>query len=403
MIADDLARWVVNLRPSESDLGLADRALLDSVGCAVAAREHPVMGRSRSLADPERWAVATHVLDLDDLHLPSTAHISTVCVPATVAAGGGPRDYLAGAGVMARVGTALGWRHYSAGWHATTTAGAIGAAACAASALGLSEPQIATAVALAVPASGGLQRAFGTDAKSLQVGFAVSAGIRAARLAADAAQVDISVVDAWLPLVAASATAVGDLESGGPAVPGGLAVKLFPCCYAVQRPIAAVQQIREGIDPQEISRISVRTPAASVQPLIHSRPRTGLESKFSLEYAVVAALLDDAVGMSSFTDAAVQRDAARALVELVDVERVNGGDGLLAGEVVIGIQVRSGKTYRTRLAVPPGAPSRPPSAHQLAQKVEECLAGTGIAGREITWRTAARILTSALGSGSEQG
>jgi hypothetical protein len=57
-------------------------------------------------------------------------------------------------------------------------------------ALGLPAERIAAAMALAVPAAGGVQRAFGTDAKSLQVGFAVDAGIRAARLAAAGAQAD---------------------------------------------------------------------------------------------------------------------------------------------------------------------------------------------------------------------
>ncbi len=59
----------------------------------------------------------------------------------------------------------------------TCTAGAPAAAAGASVALGLSADQIAIAIALAIPAAGGLQRAFGTDAKSLQVGFAVEAGL----------------------------------------------------------------------------------------------------------------------------------------------------------------------------------------------------------------------------------
>ena len=128
------------------------------------------------LPEGARWAVAGHVLDFDDLHMESTAHISAVCVPAALATGGGAKAYLAAAGVMARLGTALGWAHYSAGWHATCTAGAPASAAGAAVALGLSTPQIATAIALAVPGAGGVQRAFGTDGKSLQVGFAVDAG-----------------------------------------------------------------------------------------------------------------------------------------------------------------------------------------------------------------------------------
>src|SRR5215467_8246401 len=67
---------------------------------------------------------------------------------------------------------------------------AVASAAGAAVALGLPAGQIATAMALAVPAAGGVQRAFGTDAKSLQVGFAVEAGMRAASLAAAGASAD---------------------------------------------------------------------------------------------------------------------------------------------------------------------------------------------------------------------
>ncbi len=81
-----------------------------------------------SLGEAGRWATAGHVLDFDDLHMPSTTHISAVCVPTALATGGDARTYLAAAGVMARLGAALGWPHYSAGWHATCTAGRAGAA-----------------------------------------------------------------------------------------------------------------------------------------------------------------------------------------------------------------------------------------------------------------------------------
>src|SRR5215472_17493605 len=204
-VALALARWAHDLQPAPEDLALADRALLDTVAVALAARDSPGTRVAASLPDAARWAVAGHVLDFDDLHMPSTTHVSAVCVPTSLALDGGARAYLAGAGVMARLGTALGWRHYSAGWHATCTAGAPASAAGAAVALGLAADQIATAMALAVPAAGGVQRAFGTDAKSLQVGFAVDAGIRAARLAAAGAQADPSALDVWLALVGGSA------------------------------------------------------------------------------------------------------------------------------------------------------------------------------------------------------
>ena len=137
-----LAEWAVGLEPSAEDLALADRALLDTVAVGLAARDEPILGIAATLPEEARWAAACHIIDFDDLHLPSTTHISTVCVPVALSLGGGARSYLAGAGVMARVGTALGAAHYAAGWHATTTAGAIGAAAGAVSYTHLTLPTI---------------------------------------------------------------------------------------------------------------------------------------------------------------------------------------------------------------------------------------------------------------------
>ena len=391
-----LAQWAYELEPTEADLALAGRSLLDTVAVTLAAREHPVTKVASSLSEAGRWATAGHVLDFDDLHMPSTTHVSAVCVPAALAAGGGARGYLAAAGVMARLGTALGWPHYSAGWHATCTAGAPAAAAGASVALGLSADQIAIAIALAIPAAGGLQRAFGTDAKSLQVGFAVEAGLRAAALAADGASADETVLDAWLPLIGAkpASPARSGIDVSGPAVPGGLAVKIYPCCYALQRPISALTELASatGLDPADVQRIELRTPEATVVPLIHHRPDTGLQGKFSLEYASAAALLDQYPGFASFTDDAVRRDAARRLAALVETTLVPGGDWLLDGELQIRIHTGNGDVHDTAQQFPPGSPARPPTAAQLSGKLADCLTGLDTDWSAWTWQNAADVL-----------
>jgi 2-methylcitrate dehydratase PrpD len=388
--AATLAQWAAGLKPEPGDLELADRSLLDTVAVTLAARHHPAARVAGSLPEGARWAVAGHVLDFDDLHMPSTTHVSAICVPTALATGGGPRAYLAAAGVMARLGTALGWRHYAAGWHATCTAGAPASAAGAAVALGLPAEQIAMAMALAVPAAGGVQRAFGTDAKSLQVGFAVDAGIRAARLAAAGAQADPAAVDAWLTLVGGDPAAV---DPAGPAVPDGLAIKLYPCCYALQRPISAVSELaRQGLDPAEIRRIVLRTPEATVVPLIHHRPESGLQGKFSLEYAAAAALLDDYAGFGSFTDAAVRREAARRLVGLVETRLGPGGSWLLDGKLEAEIHTSDGTVRRASQQFPPGSPARPPSAAQLQAKLADCVRGLDTDPAAWTWQNAAGTL-----------
>jgi len=386
-----LAQWAHDLQPTAGDLALADRSLLDTVAVTLAARDHPVTKVAASLTEAGRWATAGHVLDFDDLHMPSTTHVSAVCVPAALAAGGGARGYLAAAGVMARLGTALGWPHYSAGWHATCTAGAPAVAAGAAVTLGLPASQIATAIALAVPAAGGLQRAFGTDAKSLQVGFAVEAGLRAAALAADGASADDTVLDEWLTLVGGGSDG---LDLSGPAVPGGLAIKIYPCCYALQRPISALIDLaaEAGLDPADVQRIELRTPAATVVPLIHHRPDTGLQGKFSLEYGAAAALLDRYPGFASFTDDAVRRETARGLAAKVQTTLEPGGTSLLDGELQVRIQTGNGQVHNAELAFPPGSPARPPTAAQLSGKLADCLAGLDTAWSAWTWQNAADVL-----------
>jgi 2-methylcitrate dehydratase PrpD len=393
-VALSLAQWAADLAPDPGDVALADRSLLDTVAVTLAARDHRVTALAASLPEHTRWAVAGHVLDFDDLHMPSTAHVSVVCVPTALAAGGGARAFLAAAGVMARLGTALGWRHYSAGWHATCTAGAPASAAGAAVALGLPAEQIATAMALAVPAAGGVQRAFGTDAKSLQVGFAVDAGIRAARLAAAGAQADPEALDAWLSMVGGDPAAV---DLSGPAVPDGLAVKVYPCCYALQRPISALSGLAgQALDPDRVRRIVLRTPEATVTPLIHHRPDSGLQGKFSLEYAAAAALLDGYAGFGSFTDAAVQRDAARRLTALVETKLEPGGSGLLDGELEAEIHTSDGTVLRTTQQFPPGSPARPPSPAELGVKLADCVRGLDTDPASWTWDNAAATLRRLL-------
>jgi 2-methylcitrate dehydratase PrpD len=408
-LAQALARWAAELRPSRADLELADRALADTVAVTLAARDHPVAGLAAGLPDGPRWAVTGHVLDFDDLHMPSTTHVSAVCVPTALASGGGARGYLAAAGVMARLGTALGWAHYSAGWHATCTAGAPASAAGAAVAMGLPAERVATAMALAVPGAGGVQRAFGTDAKSLQVGFAVDAGLRAARLAAAGAQADPAALDTWLCLVggdpstpalvggapagrAPSGAAPSAVDPSGLLITNGLAIKLYPCCYALQRPIAALAELAPALDPAAVRRIVLRTPAATVVPLIHHRPETGLEGKFSLEYAAAAALLDSYAGFGSFTDEAVRRDEARRLAGVVETKLDPGGDWLLDGELEAEVHTADGAVLRTRQQYPPGSPARPPTPDQLAAKLADCVAGLDTDPAGWTWENAADTL-----------
>jgi 2-methylcitrate dehydratase PrpD len=383
-VADRVAGWAAGAAPTAAELDLADDALLDTLSVIVAAARAGLHVGTPALGPAGAATVLAHVLDFDDVHLPSTSHISAVCLPVALASGGDARAYLAGAGVMARLGTALGWGHYRAGWHTTCTAGAPAAAVTGAVARGLDARGIATAMALAVPAAGGVQRAFGTAAKSLQVGFAADAGMRAAELAALGASADPAALDDWLELLGGDPAALERSLSDPDVIPGGLALKLYPCCYASQRPIAAVVELLP-IDASRVRAVEVDAPASAFVPLIHSRPATGLEAKFSLEYAIAATLLDGPPGLGSFTDDAVARPEAGSLVERVKARETGPGDGLLDGELGVTVTLRDGSSVRAAVRRPPGFP---PTREELRRKAEDCAGPLAAAVLGADWGSA---------------
>ena len=392
---ESLADWAVSLEPSPSDDTLADRSLVDTAAVAFAARNSEIVPFANALGRAGGLAALSHFLDFDDLHIPSTAHISTVCVPATVVGDGDSKAFLAGAGVMARIGTALGWTHYTRGWHATCTAGAPAAAVSTAVANRLSPEETAHALVLALPSAGGFQAVFGTHGKALQVGFAVAAGVRAAELASLGARTDLGSFGRWLDLLGGD---IGQLDIDGPTIPGGLAIKSFPCCYALQRPMQAVSLLtQQGVDVGHITAISVLTPRSALRPLIHDKPSSGLEAKFSLPYGIAAALVDSpGIGFDTFTDAATRRQDVETLRKLVQVEITKDGSGLLDGETVVTLGLRSGDSNTVALDLPPGAPGAPLSHDQLRRKVKICSPDFADEIMALTWKTAGSTLRPLL-------
>ena len=123
--------------------------------------------------------------------------------------------------------------------------------------------------------------------------------------------------------------------------------------------------------------------------MIHDRPRSGLQAKFSLPYAAAAVLLDGAPGLWSFTDEAVARPQAQALLGNVTARVTPGGEDLLAGAVAVELSTAAGPVAAAVVEVPPGAPSRPPTEDELAHKLNDCAGAWADEVAALTWTTAA--------------
>ncbi|HEY4889457.1 MAG TPA: hypothetical protein VIJ58_12925 [Candidatus Dormibacteraeota bacterium] len=100
--------------------------------------------------------------------------------------------------------------------------------------------------------------------------------------------------------------------------PGGT-IKLHACCgashYCIDALLGLVADHHVHADDVEV--IECHVPPMVPGILKYSEPNTGLEGKFSMQYAMAAALLDGKAGIGQFTDEAVRRPDARAAARKV--------------------------------------------------------------------------------------
>jgi 2-methylcitrate dehydratase PrpD len=332
-IADCFGVLIAGARDPE--IALVDRELGTAGGASFAS-----LIPSGARRSPETAAlvngVAAHVLDYDDVSL--DGHPSAVLVPAILAQGEASGSsgaemltaYVAGfevwAELLAREPTPL----HRKGWHPTAVLGPVAAAAACAKLRGLDAQRSATALAIAASMSGGVVANFGTMTKSFQVGRAAQSGVIAARLAQAGLTASLDALEhpAGL-LMALSVDGKAALDRAFVSKPKewhivshGLNIKRYPICYATHRSIDAALDLvaRHNLTPGDVERIHVSTGKTQLLMLRNSRPQTGLEAKFSMQFAMAAALVARNVGLSEVTDEFVLRPEVQAIFPRVSLE-----------------------------------------------------------------------------------
>jgi 2-methylcitrate dehydratase PrpD len=345
-------------------------ALRDWLACAIGGRGERAARAAAALGDDvAALATAGHVLDFDDTYLPGLAHLSAPTAPAALVLGAeldaSLREvldaYAAGFEAMGALTAANHPAIRERGWHPTAACGGVGAAVAAARLLGLDEGRTATAVRLALLRAGGLQAAFGSDGKSLQVGWAASAGVQAARLA-DAGATASAEVPAGFELAFGARCA---LEPGAAAVTQNW-IKAWPCCLQTHGAIEAASHV--GALPA--GPITVVVHPVSRLTAFRDDVTTGLEAKFSIPYLTAFTLLHGPPVVESF--ARVDPGARAMAAERV---RVRTDDTLLESEA----RLEAGGRELARVEAALGSPTRPMDAAALAAKVH-ALAGDALDG-----------------------
>jgi 2-methylcitrate dehydratase PrpD len=318
----------------------AKRAILDWLGSALAGALEPpaemarcviarlgtsaeakVFGDGRASAAAAALAngVASHILELDDVHKGSTLHGAAPVIPAALAVA--EREHADGkAFVLAvalgyeaalRVGEAVNPSHYRY-WHPTGTAGTFGAAAAAGSLVALDADRMLDALGSAGTQAAGLWEfnADGAMSKHLHPGKAAFNGV----LSADLARVGFTGASRILEGDRGffAATSASHDESR---ITDGLGTtwkilencyKLHSCCGHTHSAIDVAVDIRttrrwsDRHAATEIDSIDIETYGPGYEIVKEMNPRTPYQAKFSIAYGVAVGLLEGAAALAQF-------------------------------------------------------------------------------------------------------
>lgn len=416
-ITRQTANFVASLKPADIPDRCREAAragIIDCVGVMIAgASEQPVrivsamlatsmqndgapeIPSGRNLAAPDAAlvnGVAAHVLDYDDVAL--SGHPSAVLVPAILAEGWSVdangidalAAYVAGYELWAQVAALEPGNLHQRGFHPTAVMGTLATAAACAQLRKLGPEKTAHAIAIAASLASGLVANFGTMTKSLHAGRTAQSGVLAASLADQGFTASLDVLEHNTGFLRAhSPSGTPDIENGTVDIGTnwrlanlGVNVKRYPTCYATHRSIDAMLNLvdRYKLKPDDVREIRVHTGATQKLMLRNSNPKTGLEAKFSMEFAMAAALVAGRVGLAELTDEFVSRpevNSAFGKVRCTTTDEAMPGDPAFAPSDQVTVVLASGNVLEHAPVVhAKGSWQKPLTHDELKDKFLDC-------------------------------
>jgi 2-methylcitrate dehydratase PrpD len=158
----------------------------------------------------------------------------------------------------------------------------------------------------------------------------------------------------------------------------GINVKRYPTCYATHRSIDAMLGLVHmyRLKPGSIREIRVHTGVTQKLMLRNANPQTGLEAKFSMEFALAAALIAGRVGLSELTDDFVRRPEVvetASKVRCTTTDEVMLGDQPFAPDGRVSVMLTSGDVIEHPPVVhAKGSWQKPLTREELAEKFLDC-------------------------------
>lgn len=338
--------------------------------------------------------VAAHALDYDDVGI--DGHPSTVLAPAILAEGhalgvSGERAlaaYVAGFEIWALMDALEPGKLHDRGFHPTAVQGTVATAAACAVLHGLDADRAANAIAVGASLGSGLVANFGTMTKPLHAGRAAQSGILAARLAARGFTASPDVLEHRTGYLRAhSPSGTPDLEERNYLLGQhwrmaslGLNIKRYPVCYSTHRAIDAMLDIVEAHDlkPGDVREIRVGAGVPELLMLRNHEPKTGLEAKFSMEFAMASALIARRVGISELSDDFVRRPEVVEAMRKVRCTAIHDGIAGMPDSPpdTVEVELNSGEVLtHDPVQFARGSWQNPLGRDGLREKFMDCVAG----------------------------
>lgn len=276
-----------------------------------------------------------HLLELDDLHNSSIAHLGTVTIPAAFSIGqalskNGPaviEAIVAGYEVGARIGETVNPASYKF-WHTTGIVGSFCSCMAAGKLMGLDGAQMLNALGSAGTQSAGLWEFLNSGAmsKPLHTANAALCGLRAADLAKRGLTGADRILEGKRGLVSALAETfnINALTEGLGVLPYKLSsnsFKPYACCRHAHSGVYCIEKIREEhpLEPQLIVKILDKTYKIAADHVDEPAPATLLAHKFSMQYCIAGMIAYGQLMESEFTTERVASLLVRGLMGKVTV------------------------------------------------------------------------------------
>jgi 2-methylcitrate dehydratase PrpD len=312
--------------------------LLRTPGVATAPGGALVFGTTRRTSALDAALIngtASHALDYDDFSSDLGGHQSVPLVAPlfALAEERGATGmqvllaYVAGMEALIRLARAVNFVHYDKGWHPTATLGVFGAAAACGHLIGLDEKRLATAFSLAASMASGLKANFGSMTKPFHVGHCARNGLLAVLMAEQGFEARHGVMEhkqGFLdvyngPGLHDAGKIFADWAKPLEVEAPGIALKQFPCCGSTHPAIAMALKLaqEEKITAADVAAIEILPHARRMPHTDNPWPVTPLQAKFSVQYAVVRALLSGAPRLAHFEGEAALEPEVQRLLGLV--------------------------------------------------------------------------------------